>query len=43
MCGGHELQEGWLKIGKDFKPEYKGHEKWAVHSSMLSSVMLDKV
>jgi isoleucyl-tRNA synthetase len=42
MCHGHELQEGWLKIGKDFKPEFKNHERWAVRSSMLSSVMLDK-
>ena len=38
---GLNITAGMLKISKDFKDEYQKSKKWAVASSMLSSVMLD--
>lgn len=38
---GLQITAGMLKISKDFKEEYQKSTKWAVASSMLSSVMLD--
>jgi hypothetical protein len=39
--GGLNITAGMLKVSKDFKEEYQKSSKWAVASSMLSSVMLD--
>ena len=39
--GDMNIVAGMLKINKDFKKEYVESKKWAVASSMLSSVMLD--
>lgn len=38
---GLNITSGMLKVSKDFKEEYQKSTKWAVASSMLSSVMLD--
>lgn len=38
---GLNITAGMLKISKDFKEEYRTSTKWAVASSMQSSVMLD--
>jgi isoleucyl-tRNA synthetase len=38
---GLQITAGMLKVSKDFKEEYQKSTKWAVASSMLSSVMLD--
>jgi predicted class III extradiol MEMO1 family dioxygenase len=38
---GLNITAGMLKVSKDFKEEYQKSTKWAVASSMLSSVMLD--
>jgi len=40
---GLEITEGMLKINKEFNDALKKDSKWAVHSSMMSSVMLDTV
>jgi len=40
---GHMMTAGFLKVQGSFKPEYLTHEEWAVHASVNSSVMLDKV
>ena len=38
---GLNITAGMLKVSKDFKEEYQKSTKWAVASSMLSSIMLD--
>jgi len=37
---GHTIQNGWLKVEKVFKDEYKNSEEYACASNMTSSVLL---